>query len=120
MIDNNTMNTIKAYKALSVVANVEQGEMIKRLIKENEELKKQKALMFKFQQAEVKILVDRLKEEEIYRCRCCDEMHDCCEWKEDPFDESGELPTGWFCEQCSENIDMVMSEQTSFGWVQPE
>ena len=57
MIDNNTMNTIKAYKALSVVANVEQGEMIKRLIKENEELKKQKALMFKFQQAEVKILV---------------------------------------------------------------
>jgi len=34
MIDNNIMNSVKAYKALSVVANVEQGELIKRLIKE--------------------------------------------------------------------------------------
>ena len=30
------MNSIKAYKALSVVANVEQGALVKRLILENE------------------------------------------------------------------------------------
>jgi len=34
------MNTINTYKALSIVANVEQGNLIKRLIKENEHLKK--------------------------------------------------------------------------------
>ena len=32
------MNSVKAYKALSVVANVDQGKMVKRLIKENKEL----------------------------------------------------------------------------------
>ena len=34
------MNSTKTFKALSIVANVEQGELIKRLIKENEHLKK--------------------------------------------------------------------------------
>ena len=33
------MNTIRDYKALSIVANVEQGEMIKRLMAENKNLK---------------------------------------------------------------------------------
>ena len=31
------MNTIKSYKALSIVSNVEQSELIKRLIKKNKE-----------------------------------------------------------------------------------
>jgi len=31
------MNTIRSYKALAIVSNVDQGEMIKRLIKENKE-----------------------------------------------------------------------------------
>jgi len=35
------MNSIKSYKALSVVANVEQGSLIKRLIKENKEMKQE-------------------------------------------------------------------------------
>jgi len=33
------MNSIKTFKALSIVANVEQGELIKRLIKENKKMK---------------------------------------------------------------------------------
>ena len=37
MIRYITMNSVKAYKALSVVANVDQGKMVKRLIKENKE-----------------------------------------------------------------------------------
>ena len=32
------MNTIRSYKALAIVSNVDQGELIKRLIKENKEL----------------------------------------------------------------------------------
>jgi len=35
------MNSIKSYKALSIVANVEQGSLIKRLIKENKEMKQE-------------------------------------------------------------------------------
>jgi hypothetical protein len=34
------MNTIRSYKALAIVSNVDQGEMIKRLIKENKELRR--------------------------------------------------------------------------------
>ena len=46
------MNTIKSYKALSIVSNVDQSELIKRLIKEN------------------KILIKKNKErEEFYRRR---------------------------------------------------
>ena len=35
------MNTIRSYKALAIVSNVDQGEMIKRLIKENKRLIKE-------------------------------------------------------------------------------
>ena len=34
------MNTIKSYKALAIVSNADQGELIKRLIKENESFKR--------------------------------------------------------------------------------
>tara|TARA_B110000444_G_C18777950_1_gene565944 strand:+ start:50 stop:349 length:300 start_codon:yes stop_codon:yes gene_type:complete len=36
------MNSVRSFKALSVVTNVEQGEMVKRLIKENDALRCQK------------------------------------------------------------------------------
>ena len=38
------MNTIRTYKALAIVSNVDQGEMIKRLIKENKELQRLKKI----------------------------------------------------------------------------
>jgi len=38
------MNTIRSYKALAIVSNVDQGEMIKRLIKENKELQRLKKI----------------------------------------------------------------------------
>lgn len=38
------MNTIRSYKALSIVSNVDQGEMVKRLIKENKELQRLKEI----------------------------------------------------------------------------
>ena len=38
------MNTIRSYKALTIVSNVEQGEMVKRLIKENKELQRLKEI----------------------------------------------------------------------------
>ena len=40
MLIKSKMNSIKAYKALSIVANVEQGNLIKRLLKENKQLVK--------------------------------------------------------------------------------
>ena len=38
------MNTIRSYKALAIVSNVDQGGMIKRLIKENKELQRFKKI----------------------------------------------------------------------------
>ena len=38
------MNTIRSYKALAIVSNVDQGEMIKRLIKENKESQRLKKI----------------------------------------------------------------------------
>lgn len=104
------MNTIKAYKALSVVANVDQGELIKRLIKENEKLKEEKKLIFKYHDAELQVLVDRLEEEDINNCSRCDKWYENCEWKEDVFDEDDGLDNGWFCEGCTADIDAAMEE----------
>lgn len=60
------MNTIQTYKALSVVANVEQGEMIKRLIKENSILKFKMKVILKKKLKREQELIDRLEEEGIY------------------------------------------------------
>jgi len=68
------MNTIRSYKALAIVSNVDQGEMIKRLIKENKELQRLKKITEKCTPGMV----------EIYRF--LKEQHDICDI---PTDENG-------------------------------
>ena len=75
------MNTVKSYKALAIVSNVEQSELIKRLIKEN------------------KILIKKNKErEEFYRRRKDNlllmkeyhtQMLHCADYTSDEDDEDG-------------------------------
>ena len=98
MIDNNIMNSVKAYKALSVVANVEQGALTKRLIKEN-----------KFYQSRldeckkhIEELQQRLEDADIWTCMGCDYWCNDCEWLGESEASNG---SGWYCEQCAIDDD---------------
>ncbi len=66
------MNSINTYKALTVVANVEQGLLIKRLIEENKKLNKE-INKTKTKLNEAKIILQEgwgLK-----LCECCSGVH---------------------------------------------
>tara|TARA_R110000764_G_scaffold236649_4_gene332067 strand:- start:2177 stop:2368 length:192 start_codon:yes stop_codon:yes gene_type:complete len=54
------MNSIKSYKAISIVANIEQGLLIKRLIKENKELIEKNKELKKKHQVMIKGLVKQI------------------------------------------------------------
>jgi len=68
----------RTFKALSIVTNVKQGELIKRLLQENGEIK---ALRYKLKQMK-KYVDDMFMEREhcaMYCCRMCNEK---CAWDE--------------------------------------
>jgi len=98
-----TLKDIQAYKALSVVANVKQGEIMKKLIEENLELRRLMDLRYNHHMEKIQELEDRLEEEDIYKCVRCYEYKDSHvggEKLEDVGDGGGDLPNGWYCEDC--------------------
>ena len=125
---------MQAYKALSVVCNVKQGELIKQLIKENEELKKQKVDIFKMKEKEISVLKEFLHAYENEQCRRCNEWspQGCYDWLDDswvinqtfheghPFDECGDLPEGIYCDECKIQIEAFMDATAETKYAEDE
>lgn len=102
-----TLKDMQTYKALSVVANVKQGEIMKKLIEENLELRKIMDLRHNHFTEKIQELEHRLEEEEIYKCVRCEEYENRQEGEgdlEDVGDGGGDLPDGWYCEHCVNGI----------------
>lgn len=72
------MNQVQKYKALSIVANVAQGDLIKQLIKENKELKE----MLNVKNLHLKSLSERFESfMEFMQEYCYDEDYDNWIWE---------------------------------------
>ena len=76
------MNTIKSYKALAIVSNADQGELIKRLIKENKSFKRKEKEREEFYSTKKDNLLRMFEYHE--------EMKHCSDYTSDEDDEDGD------------------------------
>jgi len=97
------MNSVKAYKALSVVANVEQGALIKRLIKENKKLKEDMKIAREYKDNYIDNLHNVLEEEEIYQCCECYVWLNLAVGDGICWEEWSNGDVGWYCHSCCQS-----------------
>jgi hypothetical protein len=97
------MDTIKRYKALSIVSNVEQGELIKSLIKENRRLSKKNKEREKFYSTKKDIFIEIAN-------RSAELIH-VMGWYEHEDEDEDQYEDGKFHNECLQTmIDIIKKE----------